>query len=100
MSAPLDAAALAALAPALPDWDVTGEALTRTLDVGSFRDALALLVRVGFEAEEINHHPEIENVYGRLTFRLRTHDAGNRVTERDADLARRIDRCAAPFCTA
>lgn len=94
MPTPLDASRLADLARALPDWEVTGDALTRTFQLGSFRAALAFLVRVGFEAEEMNHHPEIENVYDRVTLRLRTHDAGNRVTARDADLARRIDACA------
>jgi pterin-4a-carbinolamine dehydratase len=34
-------------------------------------------------------------VYRRVTIRLSTHEAGNRVTERDLELAARIDRHAA-----
>lgn len=93
MATPLTSDELAGLAAALPGWDVAPEGLTRTFQLGSFRAAMAFLVRVAFEAEELNHHPEVENVYGRVRLRLRTHDAGDRVTARDVDLARRIDKC-------
>jgi 4a-hydroxytetrahydrobiopterin dehydratase len=93
MTAPLSDDALSRLAADLPGWTVAPDGLTRTFRMGSFRAAMAFLVRVAFEAEEMNHHPEIENVYDRVTFRLRTHDAGDRVTARDVDLARRIEAC-------
>lgn len=74
----------------LTPWEVAGDRLVFTHDFGSFRDAMAFLVRVGFEAEAMNHHPEIHNVYGRVRLELTTHDAGNRVTQLDVDLARRV----------
>jgi len=74
----------------LPGWEVEGQRLVFTHDFGSFRDAMAFLVRLGFEAEELNHHPEIRNVYGRVELALTTHDAGNRITELDVELARRV----------
>lgn len=73
------------------DWAVEGDALVRTLELGGFRAAMAFLVRLGFEAEALQHHPEIHNVYGTVRLRLTTHDAGDRITRRDVDLARRID---------
>ena len=48
------------------------------------------MVHVGFEAEELNHHPDWSNVYNRVAIRLNTHDAGGKVTARDIELARRI----------
>ena len=59
-----------------------------------------MIVRVGFEAEEPNHHPEIVNVYNRVSFSLSTHDAGDAITERDIALAGRISAAARPFLAA
>jgi 4a-hydroxytetrahydrobiopterin dehydratase len=42
--------------------------------------------------DQLNHHPEWTNVYNRLEVRLRTHDAGNRVTEKDKQLAVLLDQ--------
>ncbi len=95
--APLDADALDALRADLGGWRVAETALTRTFTFADFRTAVAFYVRVAFEAEALNHHPEIEAVYDRVLVRLRTHDAGDRVTALDADLARRIDACASLF---
>lgn len=92
---PLDEKALAAALDSLPGWslrrDPEGEGLTKTFELGSFRAAMAFLLRIGFEAEARDHHPEITNVYGRVGITLRTHDAGNRVTALDAELARAIE---------
>ncbi len=73
-------------------WEVVGQRLVFTHDFGSFRDAMAFLVRLAFEAEEMNHHPEIHNVYGRVRLELSTHDAGDRVTSLDVELARRVSQ--------
>ncbi len=75
----------------LPGWRHEGDALKKTFELGSFRNAMGFLVRIGFEAEERNHHPEIFNVYGKVEITLRTHDAGNRVTALDLSLARAIE---------
>ncbi len=82
---------------ALPDWKREGGAIAATYAFASFRDAIALIVRVGFEVEELNHHPEIVNVYNRVSFKLSTHDAGGVITDRDIALAARISAAARPF---
>lgn len=56
----------------------------------SFTDAFAMMTRIAFEAERLNHHPNWYNVYNRLEISLSTHDAGG-VTELDFQLAERID---------
>jgi 4a-hydroxytetrahydrobiopterin dehydratase len=50
------------------------------------------MVRAGFEAEAMNHHPEWTNVYNRLVVRLSTHDAGGKVTVKDVELAKRFQK--------
>ncbi len=89
-SKPLTAAKIAAALGALPGWTFKREALVKTFTFGNFREALGFMVRVGFEAEALDHHPEWTNVYNRVTIRLNTHDAGGKVTEKDFELARRI----------
>jgi 4a-hydroxytetrahydrobiopterin dehydratase len=75
----------------LPGWSHEGDALRRSLEFADFREAVAFIVRVAFEAEQRNHHPEITSVYNRIELALTTHDAGNRVTARDVALAEAIE---------
>lgn len=99
---PLDAAAIAVAlaAPDLAGWTLDDERLTKTYTFPDFRTAVAFVVRVAFEAEALDHHPELANVYDRVSVALTTHDAENRVTETDLELARRMEAVAAPFLAA
>ena len=72
--------------PAPPGWWEVDDALERTFELGSFREALAFVNRVGELAEAENHHPDIAINYNRVTLRWWTHTAGG-VTDRDRDLA-------------
>ena len=55
-----------------------------------FREAMSIMFRISFIAEEMNHHPEWFNVYNKLNIKLTTHDTGG-ISEKDYELARRID---------
>ena len=74
----------------LPD---DAKAITKTFRFRGFRDAMAWMMRAAFEAEHLNHHPEWSNVYNRVEVRLTTHDTGG-LTEKDIDLAQRMERVA------
>jgi len=95
MSKPLTAKKIAAELKHLPGWSWEHAALAKTFEFADFRDALTFMVRAGFEAEALNHHPEWMNVYKTVAVRLTTHAAGGQVTALDFELARRMDRCAA-----
>lgn len=71
-------------------WSREGDALTRTIKLGSFRAAIDLIVAIADEADAADHHPELTNVYDRVTIRLWSHDVGG-ITDRDVALARAID---------
>ena len=90
MAKPLTPAEIADALRALPGWAVEGDALAKTFKFGSFREAMSFMVRVGFEAEAMDHHPDWTNVYNRVAIRLNTHDAGGKVTAKDLELARKI----------
>jgi 4a-hydroxytetrahydrobiopterin dehydratase len=90
MSKPLTSEEITQACGQLAGWSFDRDALTKTFRFGSFREALSFMTRVGFEAEELNHHPEWTNVYNRVVVRLNTHDAGDKVTSKDVDLATRM----------
>lgn len=78
----------------LPGWILKDDQIEKTYSFDTFRDAVAFIVRLSFEAESIDHHPAIKNVYSRVSIALTTHDAGNRVTQMDLDLAEAIEAIA------
>ncbi|MDQ6934051.1 MAG: 4a-hydroxytetrahydrobiopterin dehydratase [Actinomycetota bacterium] len=82
------------IAEKLPQWsyDATaaGGTIHREVSTDDFATALELVNRIGALAEEANHHPDLELGWGRVGVRLCSHDVGG-VTQRDIDLAQRID---------
>ena len=89
-SQPLTPAEINSALPALPGWAFDRDALAKEFKFGSFKEALSFMVRVGFEAEALDHHPDWTNVYNRVAVRLNTHDAGGKVTAKDVALAKKI----------
>ena len=89
-SKPLKVAEIKSALGQLPGWKFQRDALAKTFTFGNFREALSFMVRAGFEAEKMDHHPEWTNVYNRVAIRLNTHDAGGKVTAKDVTLAQKI----------
>jgi len=75
----------------LPDWSrAVGEpALTATYEFIDFQAALDFVNQVGREAELLNHHPDIDIRWNKVTLVLSTHSAGG-LTRLDVELAHRI----------
>lgn len=73
-------------------WLEENDALNREFQFADFSEAFAFMTRVAMLAETANHHPEWSNVYRTVKIRLTSHDAGNRVTDKDIDLALQINR--------
>ncbi|GAB4335934.1 MAG: 4a-hydroxytetrahydrobiopterin dehydratase [Flammeovirgaceae bacterium] len=72
-------------------WTHENNQLKRTFIFKDFVEAFAFMTKVAFLAEKMNHHPNWSNVYNRVEISLTTHDAGNTVTEKDYNLAKKID---------
>jgi 4a-hydroxytetrahydrobiopterin dehydratase len=87
-----DADVAAALAE-LPGWARQGDEITKTYELASFPAAVSFVVQVGFAAEKADHHPDLDVRWRRVRVALTTHDAGG-LTQRDVDLARRIEQLA------
>ncbi|MFQ6325956.1 4a-hydroxytetrahydrobiopterin dehydratase [Nocardia sp. CWNU-33] len=78
----------------LPEWQRSGDTITRTIQAPTFLDGIELVRRVADAAEAADHHPDIDIRWRRVTFALSTHSAGG-LTGRDMLLAHQIDRLAA-----
>jgi 4a-hydroxytetrahydrobiopterin dehydratase len=75
----------------LKGWRVQEGKLFRELKFPSFVEAFGFLTALALVAERMNHHPEIYNVYNRVTLTLTTHDAHG-LTVLDFELARAADQ--------
>jgi 4a-hydroxytetrahydrobiopterin dehydratase len=74
----------------LPYWRREGDMLTRTAELAGFAKAMEAVNRVAEIAESVNHHPDIDIRWRKVTFRLTTHSAGG-LTAKDVSLAEQID---------
>ena len=73
----------------LPGWERQGDEIRRTFSFTDFKGAVAFVNRVAELAEDMNHHPDIDIRFSKVTLTLSTHDAGG-LTSRDFDLADRV----------
>jgi len=78
-------------------WKEENNKLTCSLMFKDFRQAMAFMNEVADAAEEMDHHPWWSNVYNKVDIELYTHDAGNTVTKRDHQLAKRIEEIYEKF---
>ena len=77
----------------LPGWSRKGDALVKTYSFARFADGINFVQQVAELADKMDHHPDIDIRYTKLTFSLSTHDAGG-ITQRDLDLATKIEQAA------
>jgi 4a-hydroxytetrahydrobiopterin dehydratase len=78
----------------MPGWTLKGDAITRQFTFPGFPEAIAFVVRVGFAAESVDHHPDFLINYKRVTLTYSTHSEGG-LTPKDFDGARDAESIAA-----
>lgn len=86
---PLDEGEIARRLASLPGWQRRGGEITRTFAFADFKGSMAFVSRVAELAESMDHHPDIDIRYSKVTLVLSTHDAGG-LTARDFTLAEAI----------
>ncbi|MFP4623414.1 MAG: 4a-hydroxytetrahydrobiopterin dehydratase [Gemmatimonadota bacterium] len=73
-----------------PGWTRDGDAIRKTYTLDSFPEAIAFVNRIAEVSQRADHHPDIDIRFDRVACSLSTHNEGG-LTDRDFDLARRID---------
>jgi len=77
----------------LPGWTLDGDAIRKQFTFDGFASAVAFVVRIGFDAEAADHHPDVLiSNYKKATLTFTTHSAGG-LTDKDflaAEAAERV----------
>ena len=74
----------------LQDWKTVEGKLCKDFQFRNFVEAFGFISKIALEAEKMDHHPEITNVYNKVEIKLVTHDL-NQISEKDISLAKKID---------
>jgi 4a-hydroxytetrahydrobiopterin dehydratase len=72
-------------------WEERDHTLYKQFVFKNFSEAFGFMTRVALESEKMDHHPKWTNTYNKVEIWLSTHDAGDIVTEKDHNLAKKID---------
>ncbi|UUN30232.1 4a-hydroxytetrahydrobiopterin dehydratase [Streptomyces sp. FIT100] len=78
----------------LPGWSQEGDRIARTYRLGTHFAATALVVHVAHIQDELDHHSDLTLGYHTVNLTVNTHDAGGAITDRDFELARRVESVA------
>ena len=77
----------------LSGWQREGDAIVATVEAPDFPAAIRIVDAVADEAEQMNHHPDIDIRWRSVSFACATHSEGG-VTQLDVELAHRISSAA------
>ena len=77
----------------LPGWELQADAITRQFTFKDFPEAVAFVVRLAFDAEAADHHPDILINYRRVTLTYSTHSEGG-LTDKDFAGAAKVSALA------
>ena len=80
----------------LPSWEFKNNFLFKEFTFRNFVDAFSFMTAIALEAEKMDHHPNCENVYNKVSISLNTHTEGG-VTEKDFKLAGKIEMIYAQY---
>jgi 4a-hydroxytetrahydrobiopterin dehydratase len=81
---------------AVPDWSKRAQTISRTFKFEDFLNSIAFVNRIAKCAQKINHHPDIDIRYNKVTLTLTTHDEGG-PTKKDFSLAKQSDEVFSKF---
>jgi 4a-hydroxytetrahydrobiopterin dehydratase len=74
----------------LKGWERQGDSIVRQVTLDNFQGSVDFVNRITPPAEEMNHHPDLEISWNKVTVKLSSHSEGG-LTNADFELARRID---------
>jgi 4a-hydroxytetrahydrobiopterin dehydratase len=73
-------------------WKEENQVLVKTFTFASFEEAMQFMQNATPFISETDHHPTWSNTYNRVEVKLTTHDAGNKITDKDRKLAEYLDK--------
>lgn len=76
------------------EWVINDNSLYKKYIFEDFKVAMEFMNEVAEVCNQMNHHPKWTNIYKTVECWLRTHDAGDVITDADHELAQAMDRIA------
>ena len=74
------------------EYPFTRQELRRVFEFATFAEAVKFMHFLAPRFDSVNHHPRWANEWVRVTIRLTTWAAGNRLTQIDLDVARQVEQ--------
>jgi 4a-hydroxytetrahydrobiopterin dehydratase len=74
----------------LEAWERSGDAIVKRFENGDFKRSVDFVNRLTPEAEDMNHHRDLEISWSTVTVSITTHSEGG-LTDNDFELVRRIE---------
>ncbi len=74
-----------------PSWNINDKFLRKEFKFNNFIEAFGFMSKVALLSEKMDHHPNWQNTYNKVTIELTTHDMGG-ITSNDINLAEAIDK--------
>jgi 4a-hydroxytetrahydrobiopterin dehydratase len=71
-------------------WSRDGDEITKSFSFKNFYETMSFVNAVAYIANLLDHHPDMEVGYNKLTIRFSTHSVGG-LSENDFDAAAKID---------
>ena len=74
-----------------PSWIIYNKTIKKEFKFDNFIDAFGFMGKVALLSEKMDHHPNWQNTYNKVTIELTTHDKGG-ITINDIQLAESINK--------
>ena len=75
---------------AVPHWSKSGQTIRRKYKFEDFIKAMDFVNQIAIKAQKMNHHPDIDIRFNKVTLKLTTQDE-NGLTKKDFSLAKQCD---------
>ena len=74
-----------------PTWIIYNKSIKKEFKFDNFIEAFSFMTKVAFLSEKMDHHPNWQNTYNKVTIELTTHDMAG-ISSNDIKLAEAIDQ--------
>ena len=75
----------------LKGWSFGDDKITKEFKFLDFVGSLSFLNRMVAYFQEMDHHPDVHIFYNKIKFELQRFDSGAKVTDRDIEVAKKIE---------
>jgi 4a-hydroxytetrahydrobiopterin dehydratase len=76
---------------ALPGWQYLEGKLTKEFKFADFHDSLNFIDGLVDYFDSMDHHPDVHIFYSKVKFELLRYDIGEKVSDRDVEVAHKIE---------